>query len=203
MRRKIEMIGRIFGKLTVIRPARPNKKHTRIRLQWLCKCECGTTCTISGENLRRENTQSCGCIAKQNGLTHGKSNSIEYKTWAGMKDRCYNLNAKNYKFYGGRGIAVCESWLDSFENFLKDMGEKPANFTIERINNNGNYSPSNCKWATMKEQCQNKRGVRNIELNGMIKTISGWAEYSGVGRRTIGRRLNVGIGLEEIIKARA
>jgi len=134
----------------------------------LCKCDCGNVTAIPLSNLRRQRkTKSCGCLqrpkAKQAKTTHGQFYTPTYKVWHNMIQRCTNPNIFQYKYYGGRGIIVCERWR-SFENFLYDMGEKPENLTIERVNTNGNYEPQNCKWATMKEQVnnRNKRGYLDV-----------------------------------------
>ena len=147
----IEDLGHVYGKL-----------HRRAAL---CRCDCGDEKIIAVDNLRQGNSQSCGCIKKEDDrrrlLKHGHAlrsgNTVEYRTWKSMIDRCCNPNATAAKNYHGRGISICERWRHSFENFFADMGPKPVGLTLERINNDGNYEPSNCKWATSSEQMKNRR----------------------------------------------
>lgn len=143
------IIGTRFCKLTVVnKTINPNDK----RSHYLCLCDCGKEAIVRIDNLKTGNTRSCGCML----LRHGMTNSLTYRSWNAMLDRCTNIHHNAYKNYGARGITVCTRWYD-FRNFLEDMGERPLNKTLDRIDNDGNYEPSNCRWATIYEQIQNSR----------------------------------------------
>ena len=144
----IDIAGQQFGRLRVI--SREGTSSSRKTL-WLCECACGNTALVTSNQLRRGRTNSCGC------LRHGYTKTPTYNAWCGAKKRCCNTQDKDYKNYGGRGIRVCARWLESFENFLKDMGERPAGKSLDRIDVDGDYELSNCRWATASEQAQNRR----------------------------------------------
>jgi hypothetical protein len=156
----IDLIGRQFNKLTVIKldPNNISKKR-----KWLCLCDCGELTSIATSDLTCSKIKSCGCLRKISpALRHGHASrsgrSPEHATWSNLIQRCTNPKVPQYKDYGGRGIKVCPRWLDSFESFLSDMGEKPSkNLTIERVDNDGDYEPDNCIWATRQQQNKNKR----------------------------------------------
>lgn len=152
-----EYIGRRFGALTIIGYVDKVENGVRFRVE----CDCGTTKTVYLKNLSK--TKSCGCARFQHGHCPADSRpSPTYESWRGMFDRCTNLNATGYQHYGGRGIKICDRWR-SFINFLADMGERPEGLSIDRINNEGDYEPKNCKWSTPKEQANNTR--RSIKIS--------------------------------------
>lgn len=187
-----DLKGKVFGRLHVIRFLSISKRNA----YWYCFCSCGKTCIKQGTRLTAGKTTSCGCRQEELrrngsiGRKHGMYGTSEYSTYRNMLTRCYNNKSKSYKHYGGRGIKVCRRWRNSFENFYADMGDKPgAGYSIERIDNNKGYSPDNCKWATKKEQAQNKRSVVKISVNGETHTIPEWAKIIGADYRLIHARI--------------
>lgn len=160
--KSIDLTGRKFGRLKVVDQAETIKQ----KIHWNCMCSCGNKKAINGHSLRKGLSKSCGCLQVESRYKHGMSNTSEFKTWASMLFRCLNKSDRKYKHYGGRGIKVCDRWLCSFSNFYKDMGARPKNLSIDRINNEGDYEPSNCRWATYKQQNNNTRRNKNYkELN--------------------------------------
>lgn len=163
MTKKINYIpGDKYGRCTILKDLWVKKWHTHVQVQ----CDCGKIFECFGVNLRNWYTNSCGCYRnekiKEANFIHGDIKTKEYSIYHGMKKRCYNANCKAYKHYGWRWINICDRWLESFENFLEDMGRCPDKMSIDRIDTNWNYEPSNCKWSTSKEQNNNRRN--NVKL---------------------------------------
>jgi len=184
--------GKRFGRWVVIGAS--NKRGSNNQLYWFCACDCGTRRDVNSGNIKYGLSVSCGCIRAihPGATTHGKSNSSEYSSWASMVNRCTNSNGQDFDLYGGRGIGLCERWRN-FENFYSDMGDKPfKGASIERNDNNGNYEPSNCRWASQIEQCNNQRRNRFIEHDGQRLTVSQWSRKLGIHIQTILFRLKNG-----------
>jgi hypothetical protein len=163
MAKRLDISGKIFGRLTVKAFHSRNYRHQAL---WLCECICGNKRIVTSTSLSGGHTTSCGCrrtdSCRKALTTHGATKTSEYKSWRAMRDRCKNPRHSSYKNYGGRGISIDKKWED-FTIFLKDMGFKPSSeYSIDRIDNNGNYEPSNCRWSTSKDQNRNKRIVSNV-----------------------------------------
>lgn len=201
---KSNLLHQRFGRLLVIQEG----KIYRGNVKWICKCDCGDVKSILGFNLTGGKTKSCGCWQREKNATlwlkHGdarnKKTSAEYKSWDRMMQRCYNLRHKYYRYYGGRGIKVCAKW-HIYKAFLSDMGRRPsAQHTLERINNDSNYEPANCKWATRTEQLNNTRRNKFITYSGKTMTLKQWSREVGINYATLTGRLRRGWTSEEALK---
>lgn len=186
----IDINGWQFGRLTVIGRS-SNGLNGKAR--WICRCDCGTEHTTTGDALHIGDTKSCGCLKRDMAgtvaKTHGYARTPTYQVWCNMKARCSNPTADRFPIYGGRGIRICERWL-RFENFLADMGEKPARMTLDRKDSDGNYEPDNCRWADLKTQANNVRRNRLITYGGETLTMQQWAERTGIRSQKIRDRLD-------------
>lgn len=198
----MNLIGQKFGRWTVIDVA--EKRNGRI--YWKCKCDCGTVREVKQQSLTSGRSTSCGCYHREEAKSigersrkHGDFGTHLYGVWAGMKRRCFNPHTKFYSDYGGRGITVCDEWLEyiPFKEWALSSGYKQG-LTLERKDVNGNYCPENCCWITMSEQCNNKRNTIHIEYNGKSYTIKEIAKITGLKRRTIAGRIERGWSPEEI-----
>lgn len=202
MGKLIDMAGWKIGRLSVIKHVGYVPHHSAL---WLCKCECGAERVVRADSLRRKgNTLSCGCFNRE--LTgnrrraHMSRHTPEYRSWQHMIQRTVNRNGRASDRYIGRGITVCERWAHSFENFLSDMGKKPTpKHSIDRINNDGNYEPSNCRWATARQQTQNYSRNVFIEHGGRRECLTEWARITGWSQTCIRKRMRLGIPISEIL----
>lgn len=186
-----DLAGQRFGRFEVLARA-DNDRHGNAK--WDCLCDCGSARAVLGRSLRSGVTQSCGCMNKEinaANITHGMSATREYKAWAGMVQRCTNPKHHKWPRYGGRGIRVCDRWL-SFENFYEDMGHRPPGMTVDRENNDGNYEPTNCRWATAQQQADNKSSNRYVTVNGEQMTVSAASRLAGIQRGTVASRMRSG-----------
>ena len=204
---RVEMIGRRFGKLTVL--ALSEEQGGRGQLKFLCRCDCGRTKIIFGESLRSLKTTSCGCEARRRASevnkTHGGSKERLYHVWQGMKNRCENKNFSEYKNYGGRGIKVCEEWHDyaKFKEFMLSEGYDPraprGQYTLERIDVNGNYEPSNCTVISSAMQAFNRTDNKKVTFQGETQTVAEWSKELGIPADVIYARLHRGVTDEEAL----
>lgn len=202
--KSLDLIGHRFGRLLV----QGRTKHvygSGIESVWLCDCECGNTIKVPTARLRNGKTRSCGCLALESRklhsgksqITHGMTNSSEYRVWGAMNNRCSNPKNPNYPHYGGRGITVCDEWKNSFEAFYRDMGPRPSlAHTIDRKDNNGNYCKENCRWATKKEQANNRNCTPFYDFRGERLPITEIARRLNLSIDTIRSRLSRGMSEE-------
>ena len=195
----VDLMGKQFGRLTVIAPAGTTSK----RRLWRAECVCGKHKVVCSYYLTSGRTKSCGCwltehcagIGKRtttHGHSKGRTRTPEYEAWYGIRSRCANTSRHNYARYGGRGIRVCERWM-KFENFLADMGQRPsAAHSLDRIDNDGNYEPTNCRWATRQEQQRNTSHSRKVNVAGVIASVAEHAERAGLPAMAVIKRLDRG-----------
>lgn len=216
----IDITGQRFGRLVVLEKMPPRKGGGS---DWLCVCDCGKQHVAIGSNLRKGDTTSCGCaalewaskmgsdrkfIAVRSKLIerHGNKRrgmvTVEYKTWLGMKRRCYDARSKDFPSWGGRGIGVCDRWRNSFENFLVDMGKRPSgDYSIDRIDPNKDYSPENCRWATLQQQgAENRRDLKPVIINGIqFASIKAACAHYGTPYTMAWARIKSGHSIESAI----
>ena len=198
------MAGQRFGRWLVLSFAYQLRQGD----QWLCRCDCGTEAVRRGADLRLRRTQSCGCFRIDQVTKHGHSTNAlpkrtrTYRIWMGMNKRCRDPQDHRWHNYGGRGIKVCDRWRESFVAFLEDMGESPSpQHSIDRIDNDGNYCPENCRWATMAEQRRNSRQNLYLEYQGERLTMSDWAKRLGMSKSTLHGRLKLGWTVEAALSS--
>ena len=168
---------------------------------WNCVCDCGVEKIVNGDSLKKGLSKSCGCSGKDWARKRSVrlDQTTEYYIWAGAKQRCTNPRSTMYKHYGARGIVMCDRWLNSFDNFLADMGKRPEGKSLDRIDNNGPYSPENCQWSTNTEQKRNTRGNTMVSYKGKTQCASAWAEELSIPYKLFVDRLKVGWDIDKII----
>lgn len=196
-----DLVGKVFTYLTILEEAPTRKYKNSIQRRIICKCKCGKIHETNLPAMINGSTKSCGCYNREKvGIrstkrqtTHNKSRTDTYHLWVTMRNRCNNEKYHHYSDYGGRGIKVCERWNTSYENFINDMGERDGKgLSIERIDTNGNYEPSNCRWATAKEQANNRRNTIYIKVGDKKETLSYWCEKYGLSKSMIYGRIKRG-----------
>ena len=191
-----DLTGLRFGRWAVIERA-PNRGK---RVYWVCRCECGQVRDVRQDGLRSGANQSCGCHQHDKVTKHGMWNTAAYKTWRGMLMRCELPSYHAYPLYGGRGIRVCERWHD-FLAFYADMYPKPSkSHSMDRIDNDGGYSPENCRWATKKEQSRNRSDNRVLNYRGIERCVSEWAEVVGMNVSALYERIQRGWTVEDALE---
>lgn len=194
-----DMTGQKFHRLTILSRVENDKHGNAV---WLCRCDCGVEKTVMGAPIRSGKTTSCGCTNREivrAQKTHGASGTKNYKAWFGMLQRCGNPNHAKWHRYGARGISVCDRWK-SYENFLEDMGERPEGMTLDRENNDGNYEPGNCRWASQMTQGNNRGNNRIFEIDGKNLTLSEASRAYGIHKDVARSRLSSGWGVDEAFK---
>lgn len=192
-------IGQTIDQITIKEKIRENK-----RTKYKCLCSCGKECTKESSQLTQSICRCVDCGNSSSSLkrrtTFEHKGTSEYRAWSNMKNRCTNPKYELYHRYGGRGITVCDEWVNSFETFLKDMGKKPSKqHSIDRINNDLGYSKDNCKWATKKEQSNNTKNTKMVELNGILKPLSYWCDTMNLNKSTILKRISTGMNPQDAI----
>lgn len=198
----INLTNMRFGELIV---SHDSGERSHGNVIWTCKCDCGVTTNVRAGALTSGNTVSCGHLRGRHNIekwtTHGCTNTPEYMTWCSMLKRCTNPNDKSYHNYGSRSIAVCDRWLESFENFYNDMGLRPGpEYSIERKNNDGNYEPDNCRWATKEEQGNNRRNNCIVYYKDKEYTIAQLSKECGIEYETLRHRLNRGWSVDRSVE---
>jgi hypothetical protein len=199
-RPKLNLIGQKFGRLTVV--ARAPRKSSGMQL---CRCSCGKSVKVATGALRNGGVVSCGCRRREHwnsfSRTHGQTKSPTWWSWQSMTTRCTIRRTVGWKAYGGRGIRICARWRGKrgFENFLADMGPRPDKHTLDRKKVNGNYTPKNCRWATVLEQANNMRRTRRLTMDGETLSIADWAKRTGIRVFTISARIGIGWSVQRAL----
>lgn len=199
-RKQIDLTGMRFGKLVAVSIAR--KSETGTRVYWNCSCDCGGNRVVSNDHLRNGDTTDCGCTRKHisHWQKHGMYNSRLYRIWSLMKERCYNPKRKEYGNYGGRGISVCDDWKEAKRFFEWAFANGYSDeLTLDRIDNDGDYCPENCRWVCRKEQMRNRRNNRYVSFRGRTIPLTQLAEEYGYTYAQLYKRLKLGWSLEDAV----
>lgn len=202
----IDLTGERYGRLTVLRRSSKNcTPNGTPRVYWECLCNCGNMATVSSNGLRCGRTKSCGCLYTERiqsaNITHGGRKTRLYNIWSNMKQRCINPKGTMFEYYGGRGIAVCPDWLNSFssfQNWALSSGYTDE-LTLDRLDNDGDYCPENCHWIPMFEQAKNRRNIHNLTFNGKTMSVTEWGDVTGFGYHVIKDRLRHGWSVERTL----
>lgn len=195
---KKDLTGTRYGRLIASKYSHTTNRRT----YWECVCDCGQSCVVRADRLKAGSTASCGCIKHPTKMSCKIDRLLEYNTWSAMVQRCENRSAANYRNYGGRGVTVCTEW-SSFENFYNDMGPRPSKeYSLDRIDNDGPYCKENCRWATRKEQANNKRSNVVLVFEGEALTLTQWSEKLQISREALKSRIRSGWSVEEAIKTK-
>lgn len=200
-REREDLSGQKFNRLTALYIS-PESKYRRVK--WFCKCDCGNDTTVQAANLKGGHVKSCGCLCRERLVetktTHGKSDHHLYNIWLNMKRKCYDSNHKDFKNHGGKNIKVCDRWLDSFENFFNDVGERPTkDHVIYRIDRHDDFNPSNCRWVTKIKQNNYRENTVYLIVDGVTKSRSEWVRISNVNLGTLRKRIKLGWSHKEAV----
>lgn len=203
MSKKIDMMGKRFGKLLVVEQAESSSSG---QARWVCKCDCGNTTITLGHSLRSGRTLSCGCTRNEKianlRKTHGESNTRLFKIWMCIKHRCNRKTASDYNLYGGRGISICDEWLNDYAAF-RDWSIANGysdNLSLDRIDPNGNYEPSNCRWADAYTQAENRRNAHIVEYHGETGALDPMCRKLNINSKTVRTRMShFGISFQEAV----
>ncbi len=191
----LDLVGQRFGRWLVI--SHQGKRYAE--QFWLCRCDCGVERIVIGGTLKKGTSKSCGCLSIEKLTKHGMEGTRIYNTWAQMLSRCNNPKSTSYPRYGAKGIKVCDRWKD-FSNFYADMGDIQEGKTLDRIDGTKGYEPSNCRWATYKEQSRNKSTSKLFPWDGRMITIAEIAEINGMSRKVVENRIRLGMSMEDALK---
>jgi hypothetical protein len=198
MMKFIDLTGQKINRLLILERVKSKDGKNTF---WKCQCNCGNIIVTTTTKIRSGHTKSCGCYTTDLMTTHGLSYTRLHGIWNNLKQRCFNPNSPNFKYYGGRGITVCDEWKNDFKSFYDWAMSNgyEEHLTLDRIHSNGNYEPFNCRWTTMKEQSNNVRTNHIIEFNGEKHTLAEWSEIRGISKKTLWNRIDRGWTVERAL----